>query len=267
MTKDDAPFVDCHFHVWTRDMPLTSTAWHAPPTNAPLEDLVRTLDEHGVIFGVIAAASIHGNYHDYSRAALKAHRRLRATALLPPTTDIRQMEQMNDEGFVGVRLMWSKSDTVPDLRDTDHRVFLRRIRDLGWHVHLVDRPDRIADSIAAIEESGARLVIDHMGHLETKEGIDSPGFKAILAALERGNTWVKISGRFRFTPRETADPFAAALLRVGTTERILWGSDWPFAGYEGKVSYADVLKDYEHLVPDPDTRRQIDATALRFYFA
>jgi predicted TIM-barrel fold metal-dependent hydrolase len=264
--QQDGPIVDAHFHLWMRDHPLTDTAWHAPPTDAPVADLNAAHAANGVLFGVVAAASIHGEYSDYVRASLKANRRLRATAVLGPRTDIYRMEQMKADGYVGVRLMWSQSDAVPDIKSGDYRMFLRRVADLGWHVHLVDRPERYAQSIAAIEAAGARLVIDHMGHIERPEGVNHPGFKAILAAIERGNTWAKISGRFRFKTAEEGNAYAHQLLRVGGGERILWGSDWPFAGFEGRVTYEKVLADYYDIVPDAGMRRAIDRTALRFYF-
>ncbi len=266
METPEPPLVDAHFHIWTRDLPLTDTAWHKPPTDASLEECLKTLDEHGVVFGVIAAASLHGEYNDHVRAALKAHRRLRATATLSPTTDIYRMERMRDDGFVGARLMWSLSDEVPSIDSGDYRMFLRRIADLGWHVHLIEKPERIAHAIATVEASGARLVVDHMGLLDTPDGINGEAFKALLAAIDRGNTWVKLSCRFRFAPPDAADKYAAELLRVGGGDRILWGSDWPFAGFEGKVTYDDVLADFYRLVPDPALRRKIDRTALRFYF-
>lgn len=263
----DPPLIDSHLHIWRTDHPLTDTAWHAPPTDAPVEDCLAELDRQGVIFAVVAAASIHGEYADYVRAALKAHRRLRATAVLPANADIYRMEQMAAEGFVGVRLMRAFSDHVPP-PDGLLRMHLRRVADLGWHVHLVDQHQRVADSIAAVEASGARLVIDHMGigDLHYPGGIDNPGFKAILAAVERGNTWVKVSGKFRISTDATAAAFTEQILRVAGTERVLWGSDWPFAGFEGRVSYASALADYHALVPDAATRRRIDETGLRFYF-
>jgi predicted TIM-barrel fold metal-dependent hydrolase len=263
---EDSPIVDAHFHLWMRDHPLTPTAWHAPPTDAPVENLLAAHDQVGVLFGVVAAASIHGEYRDYIRAALKAHRRLRATAVLSPQTEQSRMEELNAEGFVGVRLMWSLSENVPDIGGPEFRRFLGRVADLGWHVHLVDRPERYAASIAAIEASGARLVIDHMGHIERPEGINHPGFKAILAAIERGNTWAKVSGRFRFKTPEEGNAYAAELLRVGGGDRILWGSDWPFAAFESKVTYTKVLADYYDIVPDASLRRRIDRTALKLYF-
>jgi predicted TIM-barrel fold metal-dependent hydrolase len=105
-----------------------------------------------------------------------------------------------------------------------------------------------------------------MGHIKAPEGVDHPGFKAILAAIERGNTWAKISGRFRFDKAEEGNAFARQLLSVGGTDRILWGSDWPFAGHEGRVTYDQVLADYYDIVPEVTRRHEIDRTALRFYF-
>ncbi len=263
----DAPLIDCHLHLWRRDDPLTDTAWHAPPTDATTDACLAELDRQGVVFAVVAAASLHGEYADYLRAALLAHRRLRATCILPPTADLYRMQRMADDGFVGIRLMRAFAPEVPGF-DGDWRMHLRRVADLGWHVHLIDRHDRVAESIAGVEASGARLVIDHMGvgDLDYPGGVDNPGFRAILAAVERGNTWVKVSGRFRIRRPGEAEALSAALLAAGGTERLLWGSDWPFAAFEETVTYDSVLADYRHLFPDPAIRRQIDATGLRFYF-
>ena len=267
MADAEGPIIDSHLQIWRPDHPLTDTAWHAPPTEARVEDCLAELDRQGVIFAVIAAASIHGEYSDYVRAALKRHRRLRATAVLPPSADIYRMERMAEEGFVGVRLMRAFTDHVP-APDGMLRMHLRRVADLGWHVHLVDQHQRVAESIAAVEASGARLVIDHMGigDLHYPGGINNEGFRAILAAVERGSTWVKVSGKFRINTDSTAQEFTDQILRVAGTERVLWGSDWPFAGFEGRVDYDKALKDYLELVPDAATRRRIDETGLRFYF-
>lgn len=264
---ENAPLIDCHLHLWRRDHPLTDTAWHAPPTDATLEDCLTELDRQGVLFAVIAAASLHGEYADYVRAALKAQRRLRATCILPPSADLYRMERMRDEGFVGIRLMRAFAEAAAGF-DGDWRMHLRRVADLGWHVHLIDRHDRIAESIAGVEASGAPLVIDHLlvGDLDLPGGVDNPGFKAVLAAVERGRCWVKISGKFRVREPGLADALAAQILRVAGTERVLWGSDWPFAAFEGRVTYDGVLEDYRGLVPDPAMRRRIDETGLRFYF-
>lgn len=264
----EPPLVDCHFHVWRADLPLIDKAWHRQLRDATTPMLVDTLDRHGIIFGVIAAASLQGTYNDYVRAALREHRRLRATAIVAPDTSIDELERMKAEGFVGIRWVRAPYDEVPDLRTGEYRRLLRRVVDLDWHVHLVERPDRLVETLAVVQESGARLVIDHLGHCHADAGIESQSFKTVLRAIDRGNTWVKLSAGFRVRTPELARDYAQALVRHTGGDRLVWGSDWPFAAYEDKVQYGDTLAAFEDWVPDAALRRRIGgANALRLYFA
>ncbi|MBV8168117.1 MAG: amidohydrolase family protein [Alphaproteobacteria bacterium] len=266
--SDEAPLVDSHFHVYTTDMPLAATAWHTPPEDATIERLIATLDAHGVTFGVLAAASLYGDYNDYMLEALRRHRRLRATAIVRPTIDRYALEALDREGFVGIRFQFRRVADIPDLASSDYRMLLRRVADLGWHVHLNDEGDRLPASIAAIEAAGVKLVIDHFGHPEAAQGVDGAGFRATLAAIERGRTWVKISAGYRLKPTSAGTTYAQALLKVAGGERLLWGSDWPFAGFESAVRYADTIAALEEWVPDVKVRRQIAGeTPLKLYFA
>jgi predicted TIM-barrel fold metal-dependent hydrolase len=263
----EVPLVDTHFHVYTRDMPMAGDAWHKPTEDAPIERMIQTLDQHGVLFGVMAAASMYGDYNDYTALAMKQHKRLRGTAIVRPDTDIRILRQMRDEGFVGIRFQWRYLKTLPDLSAPDYRLLLRRVNDLGWHVHLHDNSSRLGPVIEQLENAGVRLVIDHFGRPDPKLGVNCPGFKAILRSIEKGNTWAKLSAGFRFEPPELAKDYAAALLKVAGGERLMWGSDWPFAAFESKVRYADTIVAFAAWVPDEKLRRQIGgATPLQFYF-
>src|SRR5690606_11837763 len=138
--------------------------------------------------------------------------------------------------------------------------------DNGWHVHLTDRPDRIGATIAALEATGVRVVVDHMGMIDTPAGIEDPGFRAILKAVDRGRTWLKLSGAFRYKSPENACAAARALVSAAGWNRLMWGSDWPFVGYMGKVTYRDTLR-YLEWVEDRTMRSRVAAeTALDFYF-
>jgi predicted TIM-barrel fold metal-dependent hydrolase len=44
------------------------------------------------------------------------------------------------------------------------------------------------------------------------------------------------------------------------------GSDWPFAAYEDRMTYAKALANFETIVPDVSHRRAMDHTALKLYF-
>ena len=76
-----------------------------------------------------------------------------------------------------MRLSFFDSPEVPDLRSFAYRRLLRRIVDLDWHVHVyVDGP-RLADVIAALEDTGVKLVIDHFGMPDPKLGGAGPDLR------------------------------------------------------------------------------------------
>lgn len=259
----EPPLVDCHAHVFTGCMPVAPEAWHPPGDSAETAKFLQILDSQGVVLAVLAAASLFGDYNDYSLAATRENPRLRTTLILPPDTDPHRMREMADEGAVGIRLQLRARQTIPDLAGFEYRRFFRRVADLGWHVQLHDEGDRLAHLIPLVEKAGPRLVIDHFGR--PVGGIESVGFRAVLAAVERGRTWVKLSAAFRQKPPGACE-IARALLETAGPGRLLWGSDWPFVAHEKSVTYASALADYYALVPDPSFRREIDRTAIQFYF-
>ncbi|MBU8542659.1 MULTISPECIES: amidohydrolase family protein [Roseomonadaceae] len=263
----DTPLVDTHFHLYLKDMPLTPWAWHHPPEDASAERFIEVMDRHGIGFGVVAAASLHGQYNDYVIRCLRRNPRLRGTAFVQPETDMYTLERMKADGIVGIRLFFRRVPNPPDLTSPEYRLLLRRVRDLDWHVHTLVSSPMLPEVIRAVEGAGVKLVIDHFGKPDEALGVNCPGFKALLAAVERGRTWVKMSGGFRMPSKDLARGYAQALLRVSGGERLMWASDWPFAAFEDRVTYAETIADLQDWVPDAATRRLITGdTPMRLYF-
>ena len=274
-----APIVDCHAHVFTRDLPLVGDAWMAPDYDYTAHDYLAELDRHGVHFGILSGLSIAGFYNDYTIASARLSPRLRATAIVAPDTDPYVLRRMRDDGVVGIRFQLARRTALPAFSDEAHRLLLRRVRDLDWHVHVAIEGERLPPVLAALEQSGVRIVLDHFGHPEPARGVACAGFQAALAAVQRGRTWIKLSGGFRLAGTEAwrnpdiadaeaiAETAAAALLAEAGPERLLWGSDAPFVGYEGRMNYERALAQLARWAPDPATRRALSDTALRFYFS
>lgn len=263
----DAPLVDSHAHVYTTDMPLAPAAWHKPPADATIEQYVATLDRHGVKHAVLAAASLFDDYNDYSIEAVRRHPRLRTTVIVKPTIDPYVMRMMKDDGVVGVRLQWRNVKKLPDITTAEYQKFLRRVRDLDWHVHINQTADLLAEPIATLQAAGVRLVIDHFGHPQAG-GAACPGFQAMLRAIDNGRTWVKLSAGYRLASPQVAQDCARALVAHAGRERLLWGSDWPFAAFEDSMRYELALESFRQWVPDAEARRTIGGeTALKLYFA
>lgn len=272
------PLVDCHAHIFCPDMPVAGDAWIQPDYAFTAGDLLGQMDRHGVHFGVISGLSIVGTYNDYMIGELRQHRRLRGTAIVSPGIDRYTLDAMQRDGIVGIRLQLARADRLPDFRSDEYRVLLRRVRDLGWHVHVAIEGQFLPQVLEPLLASGVDVVIDHFGHPDPADPLGCAGFAAMVQGVDQGRCWVKLSGGFRLPGpaawrddpdgdlQSLADRVAAELLaRVGT-DRLLWGSDAPFVGYERRMDYAAVLASYCRWVPNAATRDEIDRTALKLYF-
>lgn len=258
------PLVDTHAHIYLANCPVIPGATHRPERSFTDADFVRTLDENGVLFGVIAAASFMGSFNDYSLAALRAHRRLRATAIVDPDVTLPELRSMDEAGIVGIRFSLRNYAGTPDLTTPEYQRLLHRVADLDWHVHIYAEGDRIAALTPLLLNAGVKLVIDHYGNPDPAQGANSPGFQAALRALGTGRGWVKVSGPYR-SPGCDHSGLAARLLAEAGAERLLFGSDWPFVGHEKTVTYADTVRWFESAIPDAATREEIGRTAARLY--
>lgn len=246
-------------------MPFADDAWTRPAYAYPVERYLADLDAHGVAFGVLTAASLYGDYNDYTLAVLAQHPRLRATVMLDPDTPPAEMQRLRAAGVRGVRFQIAASAQLPDLEGYRFRRFVRRLADAGLHLELNLSGPQLARILPALAESGVTIVIDHFALLRSPGGVAGEGFRAALASVALGRTWIKLSAGFRLSPHDLAE--GVRLLRAeGGAERLLWGSDAPYVGCEATMDYAAALAMFERIVPDAAVRRAISDSGLRLYF-
>ena len=258
------PLVDTHAHIYPRNTPLIAGATHVPSRDITPEEYLRTLDDHGVLFGVHAAASFMGPYNDYTLAALARYPRLRGTAIVDPSISPHELKAMDAAGIVGIRFSLRDYKGTPDLGSIEYQRLFRRVADLDWHVHVYAEGERIAALTEPLLAAGVKIVIDHYGNPDPERGVSSPGFQAALRALGSGRGWVKVSAPYR-TPRCDHAALAAHLLAEGGPERLLFASDWPFVGHESTVTYRQMVESFERVIPDAAIRARIGRTAARLY--
>jgi predicted TIM-barrel fold metal-dependent hydrolase len=156
---------------------------------------------------------------------------------------------------VGVRLPFISMAQVPDVTTPEYRRFLKRLVDLDWHVHLHIEGEKLPQTLPGLEASGVKIVIDHLGRPDPKTGIASEGFRAMLASIEKGRTWVKLSGGYRLGAG--AADYARELVRRAPAERLVWASDCPFVGEEKHISYQGTLDWLRQALPDPSAQRKV----------
>jgi predicted TIM-barrel fold metal-dependent hydrolase len=110
-----------------------------------------------------------------------------------------------------------------------------------------------------------KIVVDHLGRPNPRDGIASDGFKALLRSIDKGRTWVKASGGYRLGSASVA--YTRELLRAADPDRLVWASDCPFVGHEGQFPYRATIDWLNECVPDASARAKIfGETALKLYF-
>jgi D-galactarolactone isomerase len=139
----------------------------------------------------------------------------------------------------------------------------KRVHGLGWHIQVHMRAEQITDAESLWHRLPCPIVFDHLGRLPQPAGIDDPAFKVMRALIDKGRTWVKLSGAYLNTkvgPPTYADVSEVPRAFVAAApERMVWGSDWPHPnlGAAQKPDDAvlfDLLLDW---APDEQTRRRI----------
>lgn len=261
----EPPVIDAHAHVFTRAMPFTDTAWTRPDYDYPVEAYLAHLDEHGVTFGVVTAASLFGEYNDYTLATLARYKRLRATVMLDPETGPAELAALRSQGVCGVRFQIPLKAELPDLTGYRFRRFMTRLADAGMHLELNLGGEQLSRMLPVLAEHRVPVVVDHFGLLRSDGEMNGPGFTALLRSVALGRTWVKISAGFRL-PADRLEAYAQRLLNEAGPDRLFWGSDAPFVGAEDRISYAQTLETLYRIIPDARARRCMSDAALRFYF-
>lgn len=263
---DQTLYVDSHAHIWLKDLPKVNNPRHPLDYDFSIEQYLNVLSKHHVEYAVIAAASPFGDYNDYTLDAIRGKKRIRGTVIVEPTIDMYALRAMKEDGIVGVRLPYISMAQLPDLTSFEYKKLLRRFVDLDWHVHLhIDGP-RIPLVLPELERSGVKVVIDHFGRPDDQLGIHCKGFQMMMKSIERGNTWVKVSAAYRLGKEKTI-AYGAELLKNLGSDRLLWASDCPYAGFEDQVTYQETIDDILSWVSNPKDQAKIyGENAIKLYF-
>ena len=94
----------------------------------------------------------------------------------------------------------------------------KRVAAFGWHVQIYIPADRIAAAEDLWNRLPNTLVFDHLGHLPEPQGIAHPAYSVIRRLIDKGKTWVKLSGAYIDTKVGAANLFRFDQDRPGLCE-------------------------------------------------
>jgi predicted TIM-barrel fold metal-dependent hydrolase len=185
--------------------------------------------------------------------------RYRGVANVDETFTDHDFEELHAGGIRGIRFNFVQHlGGTPDM-DEFQRLVGRAVH-FDWHVVLHFDAADLLEFDEMLRSLPVPFIIDHMGRVPTRDGLDQEPFKRLLNAARMDNCWVKICGAERISsgpPFTDAVPFAHALLEVAPN-RVLWGTDWPHPNIKKHMPNDGDLVDLIPLfMPDAELQRKV----------
>ena len=224
---------DCHHHVYDAARFPPGPFGGAYQPNARLEEYRLLQQRIGTTRNVVVTP---GPYIEDNRVTTDAIKRLgpnaRGVVQLRPSVTDAQLKALTEAGIVGLRFSQAPPTKTTAFEDIDPMT--KRVAAFGWHVQIYMPGDMIAKGEDLWNRLPTPMVFDHMGHLPQPAGANHPAFGVLRRLIDKGKTWVKLSGAYIDTkvgPPSYADTTKVAQAFVkAAPERMVWGSDWPHPG-------------------------------------
>jgi predicted TIM-barrel fold metal-dependent hydrolase len=252
---------DSHVHVFGPQglYPRVPHPHYTLPDGAPplLDAMTSAL---GIERFAIVQPSYYGTDNGCLLDALDAlGERGRGVAMVEENVDYEVLEAMHARGVRALRLdLFLRADWPTDAIVKYVQRSAQRVQRFGWHLQFYTPGRVIRDLVPMLADLESDFVIDHMGYMLESDGLTRADFDRLIAAVQRGRGWMKLSGPYRLAKDgnfERLRPFARAIVDA-LGERTVWGSDWPHIP-NGQMDTGQLLNLLAHWVPDDRERNRI----------
>ena len=212
---------------------------------------------------VIVTPRVHVTDNSITVGAIAALglQKARGVGVVRPDVTDAKLREMDAAGIRGIR--FTVFQPVGQVVTIDMiEPLSKRIAPLGWHVQLHMRADQVVEHAAMLERLPSTIVFDHMGRVPVEDGASHPAFGVIRRLVDRGRTWVKLSGPYLEVPEggprfEAVTPLARAWI-AAAPHRVVWGSDWPHPlAPDPKPRGRELIDRLDDWAPDEPTRTRI----------
>jgi predicted TIM-barrel fold metal-dependent hydrolase len=226
---------DCHMHVFgAADRYTLPEIRSYTPQEASLASWRHAADAAGLKRVVVVQPSVYGSDNSCTVDALRTlGEQGRGIAQIGSSTSNDDLRELHAAGVRGVRLNPKSvgANDAPALRSLIVES-ARRIAGLGWHIQVYAPLSLVAEVAGSIREADVPVVLDHMGGARADD--DDAALRPLLDLLGAGRCWVKLSGAYRVSRRDTgfedATPVARALVQANP-DHVVWGTDWPHTAH------------------------------------
>ncbi len=203
------------------------------PKDAPKEALYALHDQFGIERCVIVQSVIHGYDNSAAEdAILHGNGRYLGIALVKPDVPDSELMRLANAGFRGVRFNFMRHIVAG--ADIESVLALTpRLAEVGMHLQVHFESSLVHELNAPLKRSAVPVVIDHMGRVDARLGVEHEDFQALIRLLDSESFYVKVSGIDRVDAYAApVDRYQQGMVLARTlverfSDRVLWGTDWP----------------------------------------
>ncbi|TCP96920.1 putative TIM-barrel fold metal-dependent hydrolase [Cricetibacter osteomyelitidis] len=217
---------DSHHHIFNRAFPYAPDDDRNLP-NATVQDYIALQQHLGCSKHIIVQPSSYGVDNNCLLNALQqGGEQCRGEAVIDNSFSDQQLTDLAERGIVGIRFNFGAGNYA----DVNSLCSLAdRVLDYNWHIQLHAPADFLLEIVPHLMKIKNNLVFDHFARIPQPQGVNHPMWKHLVALLEKGKTWVKLSALYhnsKTTDFSDMEQITKALVQLAP-ERLLWGTDWP----------------------------------------
>lgn len=263
---------ETHSHIYGPPDQYPRFPGRKPNYGASLQAYETMLKRLGFERCVIVQPSLYSTDNRCTLDAIEYFGQDKARGVVVTRKDVSpaELKKMHEAGARGLRFYLIVDDFVM----ADAPDMARKIAPLGWHLQVQDRGNWLAEAQAMLKGLPVDIVVDHVGRTPPENGVNDPGFQALLRLMETGRCWLKISAPYLASldgpPNyEDVGEKVRALVEV-RPDRLVWAANWPHPNHTpgNKPEEADCLDVLLDWVPDQKIRDAIlaDNAAVLYDF-
>ena len=191
--KAPANACDCHHHIYGSQYKVDPRST-LRPGDATVEDYRALQKRIGTSRNVIVQPSTYGTENAPTLDALVAFGpSARAVVVVDTTVTDAELKRMHGLGARGIRFNLAQAGaTTPEMIEP----LSKRVNELGWHIQINAEAPTIMEIMPILEKVPSPIVFDHLAHIPEPDGITHPLFAQVRALIDKGKTWVKLSGAY-----------------------------------------------------------------------
>lgn len=247
MSIFDLPKIDGHCHVLDPlGFPYADDVAYRPQGQevGTADYFAHVMQAYGVQHALLVGPN--SGYGTDNRCLLAAiaqgQGRFKGIAVVPADTSTEALQALQAKGIVGIAFN-AALHSLAYYDDIDP--LLQRMHALGLWAQFQVSGNQLAALLPRLQRIGIQTLIDHCGRPVIADGLQAPGFQALLALGRSGQGVVKLSGLAKFSQQgypfdDARDPVQALLEAFGPA-RCIWASDWPYLRAEYRLDYGTLL--------------------------